>query len=269
MQNHTLIAAYATRAEAAGVRDRLIESGISDDDIRLSDDTSADEEGPAKRTEGGNSFWDWLFGTDVPETDRAWYQSNLREGRTAVSVRLSDVTKRALIEGILEEYEPISIDTDVMPSSGGLSSDTEERIPVVKEELEVGKRQTEQRYRIRAYTVERPVEQHVTLRDERVVIERRAISSEGAADDQALKPREVEIIERHEEPVVAKKAQVTEEVVVRKEVQDHTETVRDKVRETKVEVDKNATDDKSQSVPRERTTGAAAGEPAKSNESKI
>jgi stress response protein YsnF len=97
--------------------------------------------------------------------------------------------------------------------------------------------------------VERPVEENVTLRDERVVIERRPISSEGPADDQALKPREVEIIERHEEPVVAKKAQATEEVVVRKEVKERTETVRDKVRETKVEVEKNATDDKPQSLP--------------------
>jgi hypothetical protein len=52
-------------------------------------------------------------------------------------------------------------------------------------------------------------------------------------------------------------------------VQDHTETVRDKVRETKVEVDKNATDDKPQSVPRERDIGAAAGESDKSNEPKI
>src|ERR1700720_3647555 len=135
MQNQTLIAVYATRADAERVQDRLIESGIPDDDIRLSHDTSADGEGPTKRTGGGDSFWDWVFGTNVPETDRTWYQSNLREGRTAVSVRLSDVTKRALIEGILEEYEPISIDTDVMPSIGGLSSDTEERIPVVKEEL--------------------------------------------------------------------------------------------------------------------------------------
>jgi hypothetical protein len=251
MQNHTLIAAYATRAEAESVRNRLIESGISDDDIRLSDDTSADAEGPAERTEGGRSFWDWLFGADVSETDRAWYHSNLREGRTAVSVRLSDASRRPLIEGILEEYNPISIGGEAMPSSAAPSSETEERIPVVKEELEIGKRQTEQRYRIRAYTVERPVEEDVTLRDERVVIERRPISNEGVADDQALKPREVEIIERHEEPVVAKKAQATEEVVVRKEVQDHTETVRDKVRETKVEVEKPTADGRPGDVPRQ------------------
>ena len=94
MQNQTLIAAYATRADAELVRNRLIESGIPEDDIRLSPDTSADAEGPAERTEGGTSFWDWLFGADVSETDRTWYQSNLREGRTAVSVRLSDVTRR-------------------------------------------------------------------------------------------------------------------------------------------------------------------------------
>jgi stress response protein YsnF len=270
MHDQTLIAAYATRDEAERVRNRLIESGIPNDDIRPSPDGATDAEGPAQRTEGGNSFWDWLFGTDVPETDRAWYQSNLREGRTAVSVRSSDVTKPALIEGILEEYEPVSMGDDAIASGPGPANENEERIPIIKEELEVGKRETEQRYRIRAYTVEHPVEENVTLRDERVVIERRPISSEGAADDQALKPREVEIIERHEEPVVAKKAQATEEVVVvRKEVQEHTEAVRDKVRETKVEVDKNTTDDKPPSVPRERAIGEAAGESAKSSKSKI
>jgi stress response protein YsnF len=53
-----------------------------------------------------------------------------------------------------------------------------------------------------------------------------------------MAPREFDVVERHEEPVVEKTARVTEEVVVSRDVTNRTETVRDTVRETKVEVDK-------------------------------
>jgi stress response protein YsnF len=109
----------------------------------------------------------------------------------------------------------------------------------VKEELDVGKRASERRYRIRTYVVERPVEETVTLRDERVVIERRPVAGERAVGDAALpQEREYEVIEQHEEPVVAKQTRRVEDVVVRKEAEERTEVVRDTVRETKVDVDK-------------------------------
>lgn len=114
-------------------------------------------------------------------------------------------------------------------------SEGEQVIPVVKEELTVGKRPVERRHRIRIYPIETPVEEQVTLRDERVVVERRPAS--GPADPGALQPHDIEVIERHEEPVIEKRARGVEEVVVRKEAQEHTETVRDKVRETRVEVE--------------------------------
>jgi stress response protein YsnF len=131
----------------------------------------------------------------------------------------------------------------------------EQVIPVVKEELAVGKRPVERRHRIRTYVVERPIEEPVNLRDERVVVERRPVSGEHAVDPGALQEREVEVVERHEEPVVAKTARATEEVVVRKDTQERTERVRDTVRETKVEVDKQAAGGK--------PTTAAAGETAR------
>jgi stress response protein YsnF len=118
----------------------------------------------------------------------------------------------------------------------------EQMIPVAKEELDVGKRQTERRYRVRTHIVERPVEEQVHLRDERVTIERRPASR--AAGDSDLRDRDDEIVERHEEPVVAKKAGAAEEVVVRKEASDRVETVRDKVRETKVDIDRAAAGEK-------------------------
>jgi hypothetical protein len=57
-------------------------------------------------------------------------------------------------------------------------------------------------------------------------------------------------LERHEEPVVAKTARATEEVVVSRDVSERTETVSDTVRETKVEVDRPATQRDSTPNPR-------------------
>jgi hypothetical protein len=117
-------------------------------------------------------------------------------------------------------------------------SEGEQVIPFVREELTVGKRPVERRRRIRTYVIERPVEEQVNLRDERIIVERRPASGELGPD--ALQQREFEVVERHEEPVVEKRTRGVEEVVVRKEVQEHAETVRDTVRETKVEVEGEA-----------------------------
>ena len=84
-----------------------------------------------------------------------------------------------------------------------MSREREEVIPVVKEELEVGKRVTERRYRVKSYIVERPIEKTVTVRDERVEIEHRPISRTG--DLSMPQEREIEVIERHEEPFAEKR----------------------------------------------------------------
>jgi len=118
----------------------------------------------------------------------------------------------------------------------GATEVQEEVIPVYEEELTVGKRVIEQgRVRVHAYTVEQPVQKDLILRDERVEIEHRPISRTG--DLRMPQEREIEVIERHEEPVVEKRVTGNEEIVVRKEVDQHTEIVRDTVRRTEVEID--------------------------------
>jgi uncharacterized protein DUF2382 len=114
----------------------------------------------------------------------------------------------------------------------------EQVIPIVKEQLDVGKRETERRYRVRTYVIERPVEEQVTLRDERVTIERRPVTARSGAT--IPQERDIEVIERHQEAVVGKRAETVEEVVVRKEVVERPETVHGTVRETKVEMDEEA-----------------------------
>jgi len=255
MQWQNLVGVYPSRSDANRVRERLIEAGIPDSDIRLSHDGSA-ETGDTVVRDGGHEggFWHWLFGTDVPEEDRSRYESSLREGRTAVSVRLGASAGQSDVEAILEEFNPIDIHEGATASTPGrddaiearstMPSQDEERVALAKEELEIGKRTTERQYRIRVYPVERPVEEQVNLRDERVEIERRPASGQRPAGDADLAARDIDVIERHEEPVVAKKLRADEEVVIRKTVQDRTETVRDTVRETKVDVDDSGASNK-------------------------
>ena len=115
----------------------------------------------------------------------------------------------------------------------------EQHIPVVEEELRVGKREVETGgARITTRMEERPVEEQVNLREERVHVERRPVDRAATAGDfdQAFKEGTIEVTERSEEAVIAKEARVVEDVVVNKEATERTETVRDTVRRTDVNI---------------------------------
>jgi uncharacterized protein (TIGR02271 family) len=124
---------------------------------------------------------------------------------------------------------------------GSVQGETEgaRAIPVVQEELKVGKREV-QRGGVRIYqrVLETPVSESVDLRDEKVTVHRRAV-------DQMVDPAEVpafqetsfELRETAEEPVVEKTARVVEEVIVGKEVRQHQEQVTDTLRRTEVEIE--------------------------------
>jgi len=128
-------------------------------------------------------------------------------------------------------------------STGGeaqqLGTAGEERIPIVEERLRVGKREVGHgRVRIRSYVVETPVHGQVTLHEERVNVERRPVDRPLTGADEALfQNRVIEATETAEEAVVAKEARVVEEVALRKTAEERTETVRDTVRRTEVEVE--------------------------------
>ncbi|MGF9762214.1 YsnF/AvaK domain-containing protein, partial [Microvirga sp. 0TCS3.31] len=121
------------------------------------------------------------------------------------------------------------------------SSSGDEVIPVAEEELHVGKRDVSHgRVRIRSYVVERPVSEQVSLREEHVEVERRPVSGTaqaGAIAGDPFQERTIEVEERSEEAVVSKEARVVEEVVVRKQAEQRTETISDTVRKTEVDVE--------------------------------
>jgi len=116
----------------------------------------------------------------------------------------------------------------------------ETTLPVIEEEMQVGKR-TVSRGGVRVYSrmTEKPVEEQVQLRKEQVSVERRPVNRAlSSTDRDAFKEGTIEMTETSEEAVVSKQARVVEEVVVRKDAQERTETVRDTVRRTDVEVEK-------------------------------
>jgi len=119
----------------------------------------------------------------------------------------------------------------------------EEAIPLVEERLRVGKRETGHgRVRVRTYVVETPVQEQVTLREERVEVERRPVDRPLTDADRAdFTDRVIEATETSEEAVIGKEARVREEVVVRKQAGERVETISDTVRRTEVEVDDDRT----------------------------
>ena len=112
-------------------------------------------------------------------------------------------------------------------------------IPVVQEELKVGKREV-QRGGVRVFSrvVETPVNESVNLREEHVSVERRPVDQPiSTADSTAFKEQSIELRERAEEAVVQKSARVVEEVVVGKEATQRQQNISDTVRHTEVQVE--------------------------------
>jgi len=111
-------------------------------------------------------------------------------------------------------------------------------VPVVEEELQVGKREVAGGgVRVTSHVTEKPVEAQVNLREEHVIVDRHAVDRPATeADLRTAANTTIEMTETREQAIVNKEARVVEEVVVGKEVNQHTETVQDTVRHTDVDV---------------------------------
>jgi uncharacterized protein (TIGR02271 family) len=181
----------------------------------------------------------------LPEPDVRFYMEGVRQGGSLVVVDTAE-NRAAEAAAILARYNMIDVDTRMSQynQQGGRFklrdySDDDYVLPVVEEQLSVGKRAVE-RGRMRIYTrvSERPVEEQVTLREEHVNVERRPVNRTATeADIDTFQEGTFEVSEMAEEAVVAKRARVVEEVVIGKNVEERTETVRDSVRRTDVEVE--------------------------------
>jgi len=125
----------------------------------------------------------------------------------------------------------------------------EMRIPVIEEEARVGKRAVEGGgVEVTTHIEETPVNEQVTLHDERVTVDRRPVDRPVTdADLAAMRDETLEVTEHREEAVVDKQARVVGEVVINKDARERTENVQDTVRRTDVEVEE---------LPRQTTTSS-------------
>ncbi len=122
--------------------------------------------------------------------------------------------------------------------TGNRAAGDEEVIRLAEEQINVGKRQVEAgTTRIRRFVTEKPVEAQVTLHEEHAEVVRRAVTDPSFLNDVDWSDQTIEVREMAEEAVVSKSTRLAEEVVVRKEGTDRTETVHDKVRRQQVEVE--------------------------------
>ncbi|MGI4765193.1 MAG: YsnF/AvaK domain-containing protein [Janthinobacterium lividum] len=137
---------------------------------------------------------------------------------------------------------------------GGLRDPAEDVIQVVEERLDVGKRSVNRgKVRVHTSVVSRAVSEDVTLHDETVSVERRAVDrpvSAATSDADPFKERSIEMEEYAEEPVVAKTAHVVEEIGIRKDATDHVETIHDTLRSTKVDIEDSRGERSTGGVPR-------------------
>ena len=118
----------------------------------------------------------------------------------------------------------------------GIAQDSD-TIPVIQENLEVGKREVETGgVRLRSRIVEEEVAENVSLREENVQVERTSVDR--AATEADIREGEIEMTERAEVPVVNKEARVVEEISLSKDVTERDETIRDTVRDTEVDIER-------------------------------
>lgn len=262
----TIVGLFDERDTAKGVRDTLKKDGLDDRSIH-----TAFHGEDLRKSEffGGDDLADSLSNRGVPEDEAILYGEGVRRGGHLVVARVDDDKARSVAD-VMNRHQPVNMDhrsrdwreqgwkgdeAGAAPLSNEQVTqerdryrehtarelaEKEEQVPVIEEEVRVGKRQVDHGgVKVHAHVEEHPVEEKVRLREETVEVERRDTDRELSAQeaDRAFQEQDVEMRERKEEPVVEKEARQKGEVVVRKSGETRTETVRDTVRRTEVDVD--------------------------------
>ena len=126
------------------------------------------------------------------------------------------------------------------PQTAKIQAENDTVLPVVREEIEVGKREVDLgAVRVFSRTEMRPVSEQVQLREQHADIQRRPVNRPAVeADLKAFEGGSIEVQEMAERAVISKTARVVEEVVVGTQATTRTETVSDQVRNTVVDVEK-------------------------------
>jgi uncharacterized protein (TIGR02271 family) len=256
----TVVGLFEQRSEAEAALNDLVNSGFSRSDIDL--------KAPGGAGGDNSGLMRELEGEGVPSDDARLYVEGVKAGDALEIAHTSD-DQAMMAQDIMNRHGALDIHDAFTQRGGTLTTGAagvgaaglagagmaaasatataktgaanvqgETVIPVVEEELAVGKRQI-QRGGVRVFqrVEERPVSEQVTLHEEHVTVQRQAVDRPVTSADTAFKEGTIEMTETAEVPVVSKEARVVEEVVVGKTATDRTETVQDTVRRTDVEVE--------------------------------
>jgi uncharacterized protein (TIGR02271 family) len=263
-----VVAVFGNSSDAQAAADELKANGFPADSIYISSYSESGLEAPSagspsattsegypqhtRRHEGGIKGWfKSLFGEDEEhETDRRRYEEAVEGGSVLLSVAVTDDNLDQAAT-ILENHHPVDVNSQTTTASASdsgtsrrskrsASSDLPQSIPVVQEDLRVGKRAVARgAVRIYSRVVEQPVEETITLQEEHVRVDRQPVNRAAeTADLQSGREQVIEVQEFAEEPVVSKEARVVEEIRISKEATERRETIRDTVRHTEVNVEK-------------------------------
>ena len=278
MNEETIVAVYDTAAHAAAAASDLMGTGVPAAAITQHAKGSMMSGASTTSTAStqGQGFWASLFGGEPEgEHDTGVYDRSVAGGSTVVTVKAPADHVDAVM-ATLERHNPIDIDergasyaetkaqtqaVNPVTRSAATSTTAEDKIQLAEEALVVGKQVINRgTTRIRRYVVETPVEEQVSLHSEKVVVERHAVPATVPATEADFSEKTLEMTETDEQAVVGKTARVVEEVALRREAADRTETVRDTVRREDVEIIQE---------PGTSTTGSLAGTPTIPAKSKI
>ena len=281
MNDEKIVAVYDTPAHAELAIQDIIASGVPESAISKHsgtlDPAATTTEVEPVREKG---FWASLFGGE-PNYDIAVYDRSLENGSTVVTVQAPEADIKRILE-ILDSHDPIDIDeraksyglTPAMTLQEPLGENTtlrgaatpaattgDETLRLAEESIVIGKRLVNRGgTRIRRYVVETPVQESVSLHNERVILDRRPVADSRPISGANFSEKTIEMTETSEEAVVSKSARVVEEVRLRKEATDRVETIRDTVRKEEVEVEQ---------IPNETTTTGAGAIPLDSRAPKV
>jgi len=269
--SHTVVGVFESSTEAQTAVQQLVSSGFVRDNIDVAPQTASNTSSTNMNDDDDDSigsFFRNLFGGD---DDRHQHYSNYARTGSVVTVHARSAQEAERAADILDEYGAVNLDErtnrTATGTAGTMATDTSLRdkdavrdtdtvrrdtnttdtsIPIIEEELHVGKREIETGgVRVRSRIIERPIEEHLRLREEHVHVERNPVNRPAsAADLNSFKEGEIEMTEHAEIPMVDKEARVVEEVRIGKDVEEHVEDIHDTVRKTDVEIDDLDTDER-------------------------
>ena len=220
----TVIGTIESSKAAQALVSELVEAGLNKQDIALLDGNGPEKQIVAQIVERG-----------FDEDDAKGYAKAARGGKTLVVAQAPD-QKIDQAVAIIERHET--------EGGGEGSTGQGETVQEVAEELAVGKRKAATGgVRVTTNVSEQPVEETVTLREEKVSAERKPADRELSPEEAeaAFEEKTVEMTGTSEQAEVGKQARVVGEVALGKQVEEREETVKDTVRRSEVEVEEVGT----------------------------